>query len=189
VTRTRGFWGTHPWITNNYGPVDVCGQAAGCSGAQTASQSPTSCTLTPCGTSIMEALGSNGPEYKQCVEYAAFVAQLAAAQLNLAATATLYPDDAQCTEWRSSADLTISQVLAMCNTVSACSCASVSLLTECTAALDDFNNSPDALGDGPTLAPFDRPGVDDGGKVSGADPSAFTQASKTKKVVGKGSCV
>lgn len=25
LTRTIGFWGTHPWITNNYAPVQVCG--------------------------------------------------------------------------------------------------------------------------------------------------------------------
>lgn len=40
LTRTLGFWGTHPWITNNYAPVTVCGYPVGCNGPDDGRSSP-----------------------------------------------------------------------------------------------------------------------------------------------------
>ena len=40
LTRTIGFWGTHPWITNNYVPITVCGHSLGCSGADDGMSNP-----------------------------------------------------------------------------------------------------------------------------------------------------
>jgi len=196
LTRTRGFWGTHPWITNNYTPVSVCGRALTCAGPATLSASPNSCTLTPCNSSVMEALGSNGPEYKACVQYAVLVAQLTAARLNLAATAAVYGSAHEhCTSWRSSSSAavpqSIAQVIAQCEALG-CACSSKAqsvALEQCVAQLDEFNNSPDALGpSGSTPAPFDRPSIDDSGAVSGADPTAFTQARRTRRVIGRAGC-
>jgi hypothetical protein len=40
LTRTIGFWGTQPWITNDYTPVEVCGRWLHCGGAANAKSSP-----------------------------------------------------------------------------------------------------------------------------------------------------
>ncbi len=75
LTRTPGFWGTHPHITELFVPVTVCGNPI---------------TQTPAGTcdSSSEAMCvSPGRESKRNRAYAQLVRQLTAVKLNLAATA------------------------------------------------------------------------------------------------------
>jgi hypothetical protein len=138
----------------------------------------------------MEALGGAGGEYKPCPQYAAFVAQLTAAKLNLAATANIF--EASCADWTDPVSgKSILGVIADCETSSKCGCASKSAgfsLEACIASLDAFNQSPDVLVDGVTPAPFDRPSVDDSGRISGADPKNYTAAHTDGKVFGRGSC-
>jgi hypothetical protein len=189
LTRTIGFWGTHPWITNDYTPVTPCGYAVGCNGPNTTSVQPNACTARACA-SVMEALGSVPSESKQHGAYISFLRQLTAARLNLAATARAWPN-AACRDYRvvasgAFAGKPVADVLAACDASAACSAsAAKTLVTACAEALDEFNNSPDVLVDAETPAPFRRPGVDDAGAVRGADASAFVAAHSGGWIMGR----
>lgn len=182
LTRTIGFWGTHPWITNNYAPVTVCGYTVGCNGADDGKSSP-SCGYGSC-TDVMEALGTIPSALPNNPPYVAMVRQLAAAKLNLAASAATAPGPT-CADF-SYGGKSIQQVISECEGLCG---ATRTVITNsgCIEALDAFNNSQD-IGYAVTPAPFDRPSVDDHGQVSGADPRAFTAAQKNNIVVGRNQC-
>jgi hypothetical protein len=179
LTRTIGFWGTHPWITNDYDPVTVCGATLGCNGASDGKSNP-SCEVGTC-TSIMEGLGSIPSELGSNQSYVAMIRQLTAAKLNLNATSALF-SGATCSGFKFQ-DKTIQQWITTCEALCGADKATISN-SGCIEALDAFNNSQDT-GFTQTPAPFDRPPVDDFGNVSGADPKGFTGAQKNKVVIGK----
>jgi hypothetical protein len=181
LTRTLGFWGTHPWITNNYTPVTVCGEAVGCFGAADGISDP-SCPAGSCD-SIMEALGSAGGELKHSSAYISLLKQLAAAKLNLSATDAVAPG-AFCSDWTFQ-DKSIQAWIEACESPAHCN-GSQSKISEsgCIEALDAFNNSEDAGFPQPPT-PFSRPPVDDFGNISGADPSGFSAAKQNGLVIGK----
>lgn len=209
LTRTLGFWGTHPWITNNFAtdtaPVSVCGKPLDCDDSDDGKSYP-SCTAGTCD-SIMEGLGSNpGNELSTNQPYVSFIKQLTAVKLNLAATTALAPSgSAVCTEW-SYGSKKISEWIAFCEgTVTAtgltggfCQANKSQISSSgCIEALDAFNNSQDS-GFETTPPPFDRPSVDDHGNISGADSMQFAlaQGKSTppgklvigKTIVGGGKC-
>lgn len=184
LTRTIGFWGNHPWITNNYTPVLVCGKTLGCSGAATANASP-GCLAGSCD-SVVEGLCSNpGVELNSNTSYVSMVRQLTAAQLNLNATAALFPE-ATCSAFTYMGK-SIQQWIGECEALCGADAATLSS-SGCIEALDAFNNSQDA-GFDVTPSPFDRPSVDDFGKISGADPRQCGKAKGNGKdpklVIGK----
>ena len=183
LTRTIGFWGTHPWITNNFAPVTVCGKPIGCDGAATGNSSP-GCPAGSC-TSIVEGLCSIPSELSSNQAYVAMVRQLTAAKLNLNATKALFPG-ATCADF-SYQDQTIQQWIAFCEGLCGANKQTISN-SGCIEALDAFNNSQDA-GFDVTPSPFDRPPVDDFGNVSGADPTQCGNAQGNggypKLVIGK----
>ena len=182
LTRTLGFWGTHPWVANNFAPVTVCGYPVGCNGPDDGRSNP-SCGHGAC-TDLMEALGSLPSSFPSNPPYQAMLRQLAAAKLNLAASAANTTGE-YCQEFRYG-EKTIFQVISECEALCDAS-KSVIASSGCIQALDAFNNSQD-LGFDVTPPPFDRPSMDDHGNVSGADPSAFTAAQKNGVVVGKNQC-
>jgi hypothetical protein len=198
LTRTIGFWGNHPWITNNYGPVTVCGANLVCDGPPTANSMP-SCEYGNCND-IMEGLGSIGGELNKNAPYVAMVKQLTAAQLGLNATADLF-EDSTCssfcwnnyTKMQVDADSegncpegteTIQDVITHCEGLCSANKSTISS-SGCIEALTAFNQSEDVIDDS-TPPPFDQPPVDDFGNKSGADSSSFTGAGKTKLVIGSG---
>ena len=184
LTRTIGFWGNHPWITNDYAPVTVCGKTLGCYGAPTANASP-GCPAGSC-TSIVEGLCSvPGVELPSNQSYVTLVRQLTAAKLNLNATAALFPGGA-CSSF-TYLDKGIASWIADCEALCGADKATISN-SGCIAALDAFNNSQDA-GFEVTPSPFDRPPVDDFGNISGADSKqcgkAHGNGGSPKLVIGK----
>jgi hypothetical protein len=196
LTRTLGFWGTHPWITNDYDPVTICNKPLVCDGQDADGKSIPPCLAGSCN-SIMEGLGSTpGVELKENPPYVVLIKQLTAAKLNLNATAALF-SGATCSSW-SYQGKTIQQWIDVCEngvsdglgnrtggicTVSPWNKSQISN-SGCIEALDAFNNSED-MGFAQTPAPFDRPSVDDYGHVSGADPSQFTLAHGNSNPPGK----
>jgi hypothetical protein len=178
LTRTLGFWGTHPWITNDYDPVTICGNTLGCSGADDGKSNP-SCKAGSCD-SIMEGLGSIPSELPSNQPYVAMVKQLTAAKLNLNATAALF--GTACSSFRFQ-NMTIAEWIAACEDLCAADKSTISN-SGCIEALNAFNNSQDT-GFDVTPSPFDRPPVDDKGNISGADPSQFTAAQGNKNPPGK----
>ena len=179
LTRTLGFWGTHPWITNDYDPVTVCKNELLCSGADNGESNP-ACQARTCN-SIMEGLGSIGGELNKNAAYVSMVKQLTAAKLNLNATAALV-DGATCSDFEYQGK-TIQAWIELCEGLCNKSQSQISG-SGCIEALDAFNNSED-VGFLVTPAPFDKPPVDDHGNISGADPSAFQDAHSGGYVIGK----
>ena len=135
LTRTIGFWGNHPHITQLYAnessPITVCGQ---------------SLTKIEAGTcdSITEALCSNAKDNKN-TPYLALVRQLAAAKLNLAASSGI---DGSCGN-------EIAARIAQCEQLCDAGKSAISN-SGCIEDLDAFNQSQDDVGT--AIAPFDQPG-------------------------------
>jgi hypothetical protein len=165
LTRTRGFWGTHPHIADLYDPVTVCGTTI------------TGTAANSCSTS--EALCTSAKDYKQNPQYLELVAQLTAAKLNLNATAALAVG-ATCSGFRFNEE-TILQIIARCDSDMAAICngskATISN-SGCIEALDAFNNSQDT-GFDETPSPFDSPGP--------AQPEQCQLARGNGKAIGKNS--
>lgn len=194
LTRTLGFWGTHPWITNNYAtdasPVSVCWKSLDCDDTGDGKSNP-ACNAGSCD-SVMEGLGSTpGIELPTNQPYVSMIKQLTAAKLNLKATAAL-KEGATCSSWIYEGK-TIQQWIDYCEgtfdgtQVSGGYCgAGKSQISGsgCIEALNAFNNSQDT-GFAQTPPPFDRPSVDDYGNVSGADPSQFNLAQGNSTPPGK----
>lgn len=192
LTRTLGFWGAHPWITNNYSteanPITVCGKPLDCDDPDDGQSSP-SCMAGTCD-SAMEGLGSNpGTELSSNQPYVSMIKQLTAAKLNLAATTALAPPSTRiCTDWTYNGK-TIAEWLAICEGATAgsglCSASKTEISSSgCVEALDAFNNSQDTGFDS-TPEPFDRPSVNDRGVVSGADSKQFILAQGKSSNPGK----
>jgi len=122
LTRTLGFWGTHPHITELFLPITVCGEDL---------------TMTDAGTcdSVTEALCVNpGKESRRNRAYAQLVRQLAAAKLNLAATAA---NSGSCpTE--------IDDIIAACEAFCGEDQRTISN-SGCIEALEEFNESVDTI--------------------------------------------
>jgi len=177
LTRTIGFWGTHPWITNDFstdaGPVTVCGRPLDCDDLDDGMSNP-SCLAGTCD-SVMEGLGSNpGGELSANQTYVSLVKQLTAAKLNFRATTMLAPTgSAICTDWTYRGK-TISEWFAYCEGLCGASKSQISG-SGCIEALDAFNNSEDS-GFEQTPGAFAQPSIDDHGITSGADPVQFTRA-------------
>jgi hypothetical protein len=184
LTRTIGFWGNHPWITNDYDPVTVCGKTLDCSGADDGKSNP-ACLADSC-TSIMEGLCSNpGNEGGNNPAYVTMVRQLTAAKLNLNATAA-NSEGGTCSTWSYNGK-TIQEWISLCEGLCGAS-KSVISNSGCIEALDAFNNSLDT-GFDVTPPGFDHPPVDDHDNISGADPTQCNLAQgnnkKDKWVIGK----
>jgi hypothetical protein len=179
LTRTIGFWGTHPWITNNYAtdasPISVCGKAVDCDDSGVDSAVP-ACNAGSCD-SVMEALGSvPGSELPSNQPYVSLVKQLAAAKLNLKATQVVAPVGGNiCTDWTYSGK-SIQQWIELCESSTMCNSSKSQISSSgCIEALDAFNNSEDT-GFSQTPPPFDRPSIGDNGVIIGADGGQFTLA-------------
>jgi len=187
LTRTLGFWGSHPWITNDFAtkesPITVCGKTLFCGGPDDGMSNP-SCLAGSCD-SIMEGLGSNpGTELSTNQPYVTLIKQLTAAKLNLKATQALAdPGSNICTDW-SYGGKDIYQWLTLCEG-SICSGNKAQISTSgCIEALDAFNNHQDS-GFDQTPGVFARPSLNDHGQVSGADSSEFTRAQGKSTPPGK----
>jgi len=186
LTRTIGFWGTHPWITNNFAtkasPVTACGKPLYCDGPDDGESNP-SCPAGRCD-SVMEGLGSNpGQELSGNQAYVVMIKQLTAAKLNLAATRAVAPAGGNiCTEWTYDGK-TIAEWVTQCEGLCSASKGTISG-SGCIEALDAFNNSQDS-GFDQTPPLFEQPGLDDHGAVSGADSRQFTLAQGKRTPPGK----
>ena len=163
LTRTIGFWGTHPHITDDYLAVTVCGEDL------TVFQ-PGSCD------SAGEALCSTPAfELRSNPLYVTLVRQLAAAKLNLAATADLVSGGA-CAGFEQNGE-SIQEILAHCDSPEICNANKRAIGNSgCIEAIDAFNNSQD-IGFDVTPEPFDRPGP--------ANPSQCRGARFDRIVIGK----
>jgi hypothetical protein len=163
LTRTIGFWGTHPHITSDYLPVTPCGEDL------TVFQ-PGSCD------SASEALCSTpGFELRSNPSYVVLVRQLAAAKLNLAATADLVSGRA-CGTFEYNGE-NIQEILARCDSAEICNANKRTISNSgCIEAVDAFNNSQD-IGFDVTPEPFDRPGL--------ANPRQCRGARFDRIVIGK----
>lgn len=170
LTRTLGFWGHHPWITNDYSPVTVCGQPLGCNGNATSYSDP-GCPAGDC-SSVIEGLCSIPSELPTNQAYVTMVRQLTAAKLNLSATDELFPG-ATCSTF-SHQGRGIAEWLELCEGLCGADHETIAA-SGCLDALDAFNGSQD-VGFEVTPPPFDQPGVDDFGNNSGADPLECNRA-------------
>jgi hypothetical protein len=133
LTRTPGFWGTHPHITNLYLPQTVCGQSIDTVLAGSCSSATEAMCVAP------------GKESKGNPQYAQLVRQLMAAKLNLAATAAA----------GGTCDAGFSALVGQCEALCASDGATIDA-SGCIEGLAAFNESVDTFGSTP--APFDRPG-------------------------------
>lgn len=134
LTRTIGFWGTHPRITNLFLPVTVCGKSLSNVAAGTCD-------------SVTEALCvAPGVESKANPSYAQLVRQLAAAKLNFAASAA---NGGAC-------DAAVATRIAQCEALCGASKKAIGD-SGCVEDLSLFNESADTLPITPP--PFDSPGA------------------------------
>jgi hypothetical protein len=165
LTRTRGFWGTHPHIATQFLPVTVCGETIDVTQAGT------------CSTS--EALCTSANDYKKNPSYLTLIAQLTAAKLNLNATAAVGDPGASCSGYPKIGDKTIQQFIADCE-ANLCNGSKAAIIAStCLELLDAFNNSQD-VGFAPTPAPFDTPGP--------AQPAQCQAARGNGKAIGVNLC-
>ncbi len=141
LTRTIGFWGTHPGITKDFLPLTACGEDL------------TSVDAGSCDSAIEALCSSPGFEYKQNAAYVTLVRQLTAAKINLAATADVA--GGSCADFEHEGQ-SIAEILASCEALCGANKRTISR-SGCIAALDQFNNSQDT-GFEVTPEPFNRPG-------------------------------
>jgi hypothetical protein len=156
LTRTAGFWGTHPAITSQFLPVTVCGKTLSTTAAGACSSATEALCIAP-GTESNKTCDKN-PAYQQLVR------QLTAAKLNLNATNI---NGGNCGQ-------SILDTIARCELLCRSSQAVISN-SGCIQALDAFNNSQDTFP--VTPSPFDHPGP--------ADPSQCQSSSGNGLVIGK----
>lgn len=155
LTRTAGFWGTHPAVTGLFLPVTVCGELLDTTAAGSCASATEALCVAP------------GKESKGLESYAQMVRQLAAAKLNLQATAANGGDCGGAIAVR------IDACEALCGASN-----SAIALSGCIDDLAAFNESQDSFPITP--APFDRPGP--------AAPGACQQANGNGLVIGKKAC-
>ena len=133
LTRTAGFWGSHPHISQQFLPVMVCGETL-------------ATTVAGSCNSVSEALCvSPGRESRRNRAYAQLVRQLAAAKLNIAATEA---NGGGC-------GLEIENRMAACEALCGSSQQTISA-SGCIEDLAAFNESQDTFPITPP--PFDSPG-------------------------------
>lgn len=186
LTRTAGFWGTHAGTRPN-GALGVTDQVLETAGSITVCGKPLD-TVAVDGTSndcksTSEALCvAPGNESKSNPSYASLVRALAAAKLNLAATAAL--PGGNCSGYTYDLDgsgpqpaMHISDIIAYCEGLCGANNGKISN-SSCIEALNGFNQSDDTY---PTLpALFATPGP--------ATPAYCQAANGDGKVIGRGSC-
>jgi hypothetical protein len=140
LTRTPGFWGTHPHVTSQFLPITVCGKSL------------STVAAGQCGSAVEAMCVSPGSEGNRTCDknpgYAQLVRQLAAAKLNILAS----------TANGGTCGAAISTRITQCERLCGASSAQISN-SRCIEDLDAFNNSVDSLGSTPP--PFDRPGPAD----------------------------
>jgi hypothetical protein len=156
LTRTAGFWGTHPAITDLFDPITVCGKTLNTTASGVCNSDTEALCVSP-GTEGNRRCDRN-PAYTQLVR------QLAAAKLNLSATAANGGDCGS----------EIAARIAECEARCGASQSAISS-SGCIEDLDAFNNSLDTFSITP--APFDNPGP--------ADPTQCTTANGNGLVIGK----
>jgi hypothetical protein len=155
LTRTPGFWGNHPSITSLFLPITVCGETLSVVAAN------------DCG-SVTEALCvAPGKESRGNKRYGSLVRALAAAKLNLAATAGI----------AGSCGDDISTTIADCEALCGADQKTISQ-SGCVQDLTDFNELPDTVLITPS--PFDSPGP--------AVPGECKDSRGNGLVIGVGAC-
>lgn len=144
LTRTPGFWGTHPHITGLFLPVTVCGETLDAVAAGSCSSATEAMCVSP------------GRESRGNRAYAQLVRQLTAAKLNLAATGA---SGGTC---GTEVPARIAECEALCGanqkTISNSGC--IEDLAAFNESLDTFDVTP---------APFDRPGPAQPGECRAAN--------------------
>jgi F0F1-type ATP synthase membrane subunit c/vacuolar-type H+-ATPase subunit K/hemin uptake protein HemP len=144
LTRTPGFWGTHPHVTVQYLDIEVCGK-------------PIDTTEAGTNHSSAEAMCMSGTDAKKGgsnMHYLQLVRQLTAAKLNVAASL----DDGGTCDTVGGVD--IDDLIERCEAAALCGDSGPkggSLITAsgCIGLLDAFNNSEDTLD---VFGPFVSPG-------------------------------
>ena len=157
LTRTGGFWGTHPAITAAYDGFTVCGKTLDDTAAG-------SCHSTTEALCVAPGIEGDKKTCGRVPAYAQLVRQLTAAKLNLAATAA---NGGNC-------GVEIQTLIDDCEDLCDRSQSAISS-SGCIEALDAFNNSQDTFAITPP--PFDNPGR--------ADPSQCQAASGNGYLIGK----
>jgi hypothetical protein len=137
LTHTAGFWGTHPAITSMFLPITVCGQELSVTTAGSCDSVTEALCVSP-GLEANKSLDKNPP-------YAQLVRQLAAAKLNLAATAA---NDGGCGD-------EIAARIAECEAKCGATKGQINA-SGCVEDLTAFNESVDTFA--VTPPPFDAPG-------------------------------
>lgn len=145
LTRTAGFWGTHPEITDDFLPVTICSGTKALSLDNTAAGSCTSATEAMCVSPGLE--GNKKMDRKPAREQLA--RQLTAAALNLRATAA---NGGSCTNSMAAVGLDLAACNDLCGRTE-----KVIKESGCLQALDAFNNSVDTMS--PAPSPFNAPGA------------------------------
>lgn len=145
LTRTAGFWGTHPHITDDFLPVTVCGEEL------------TTTSANSCESATEALCVSGGRESRGNPQYAQLVRQLTAAKLNLAASEA---NGVFCGE-------AIEARIAECEELYCDANKNAIEASGCIEDLTEFNESQDGLV--PTPPPFDMPGPADSRKCRQAN--------------------
>jgi hypothetical protein len=157
LTRTAGFWGTHPSITDDFLSITVCGEelsvttAGGC-------DSVTEALCVSPGLEANKSLDRNPP-------YAQLVRQLAAAKLNLAATAA---NGGTC-------GAEIDALITKCEGKCGASKGQINA-SNCIEDLAAFNESLDTFASTPP--PFDAPGRAEPGECQAANGNGIVISKK-----------
>jgi hypothetical protein len=153
LTRTPGFWGSHPHVAVRYLPITVCGEEIDTTTAETGKGTTTS----PSSDSSAEAMCMSGDDAAKAgvnTKYLQLVRQLTAAKLNIAASAT---NEGTCDVV---GGVDIDALIERCETAALCGdtapkAGKAISASRCIELLDAFNNSEDTL---ETFGPFIRPG-------------------------------
>lgn len=161
LTRTPGFWGTHPHVTVQFLDIEVCGETISTTEAGT-------------GASSAEAMCISGQDAKKGgtnMHYLQLVRQLTAAKLNIAASAT---DEGTCD---TVGGVDIDALIERCESLTLCGdtgakAGKLIAASGCIEQLDAFNNSDDTL---EVFGPFVTPGP--------ADPTECQEANGNGVVV------
>ena len=140
LTRTPGFWGTHPHVAVQYLDIEVCGVTI--DNTQSGNDHSTAEAMCVSGQDAKKASPKSSMHYLQLVR------QLTAAKLNIAASAT---NEGTCDIV---GGVDIDALIASCELLCGAS-DKVIAASGCIAGLDAFNNSVDTL---ETFGPFIQPG-------------------------------
>ena len=161
LTRTPGFWGTHPHVTEEFLDITVCGKTIDNTNAGN-------------GSSSAEAMCMSGQDAKKAgtnMHYLQLVRQLTAAKLNIAASAT---NEGTCD---TVGGVDIDALIERCESLTLCGDTGAKAgkqiaASGCIEQLDAFNNSEDTLD---VFGPFVTPGP--------ADPTECQEANGNNVVV------